>query len=140
MKTHQEIYHSLHRLIPGLESIPIQKDPYILEKDGEVPLCVHVSERTPDFTIVNLCQYPRAENGELIPAPDIEIAISHASKEAKPIVCIDSKEGRVELDDQFRKENPQQAQRLDKSVFQWLSSLERRGFKPLEPIQRPGRD
>lgn len=139
MKTHQEIYRSLHRLIPSVETIPIQKDPYILEKDGEVPLCVHVSERTPDSTIVNLCQYPRAENGELVPAPDIEIAISPASKEAKPIVYIDSKEGRVELDDRFRKENPQQARRLDDSIFRWLSSLERQGFKPLEPVPRPGR-
>ncbi|MFN4254406.1 MAG: hypothetical protein ACK4Q5_05330 [Saprospiraceae bacterium] len=134
MKTHHEIYRSLNQLVPALNLIPIQKEPYVLEKHGETPLCVHISERTADFTVVNLCQYPRAPHGELVPAPDVEFILSAASKTAKPSIFIDCEQGRVELTEQFRREKPQVAQGLDASIFNWLIKLERQGFKPEKPL------
>lgn len=128
MNINKEIYRKLFRLIPELDNLPISKEPFLIEKEGTVPLNVHILERQPGETMVNLCQYPRSESGELVPNPDVEIRLDHAKKEAVPTVYIDL-HGRTELDEKCRKERRGEATQKDGELYSWLTALEKQGFK-----------
>ncbi len=127
MNTHKELYRKILRLLPNLDDIPISKEPLLLEKEGKVPLNVHVLERQAGITILNLSRYPRNGHGELVPDPDVEIRLDSIKKEAMPTVYIGQGD-RVELDEADRKRQPEEARQLDRAVNSWLVRLEKQGF------------
>lgn len=136
MDIYKKSYKVLYQLLPLLDGLPIAREPYLLDKDGMV-LNVHVRKRSHDRTEVGLCQYRRTSWGEHVPAPDVEIRLYHASREAVPYLYIDMYLGRVELNEGGRRKNPILSKQLDLAVYKWLTGFQKRDFQPKGGMPSP---
>ena len=128
MRIHHELYRQLYQLVPGLDALPVSKDPLLLEKEGATPVNFHVLDRQAGQTTVTLCCYPRSPSGELVANPDVKIQLDHATKTATPTHYVDLT-GATPLPGAQRAAETAQALAIDSKVYQWLSALKREGFK-----------
>lgn len=130
VELYKKSYQVLYQLLPRLDGLPISREPYPLEREDGMTLNVHVRKRSHDCTEVGLCHYRQTSWGEHVPAPDMEIRLYHASREAVPVLYIDMYLGRVELDEDGRRKNPTLSKQLDLAVFKWLAGFQKRGLRP----------
>lgn len=88
MKQFEAIYKKLNALVPDLDKIE-PGDGIKLKTDCFMDLNINVLRRTPDKTTISMTHYYE-QNGDLVPDPDMEIAIYPKSKMAEALTYQDS--------------------------------------------------
>lgn len=114
------VFQKLLRLAPDLltlETGGISRLPF------NAPLYLDIHDQHPDRTIIFLAQYYRSSSGDLIPAPEMEIAILPSRHTAKILACHEP-DGSRKVDGEGGSDERTQAEReLVRYLDQWLDQL-----------------
>lgn len=122
---HQELYKKLKKVIPNLDKI---EEHAKLKSEGFMDLNVDVHYKEGNTTYMALSHYYKHPSGDMIPDPDMEIAVYHDRKMAEALSYQDiygyrqvyPVQGKVDL--KAKKE-------LNAFLNTWLNNLQIQGHK-----------
>ena len=80
---YEQLFIKINSLIPDLDKIE-PGDGIKLKSEGFMDLSVDVLHRTGDKTIIALAHHYK-QNGDLVPDPDMEVALHHQLKMAEAL-------------------------------------------------------
>lgn len=85
---YQKIYEKIKRLVPDIEQVPIGES-FTLRAKGFMDLHIDVLWRDEKKTTISMAHYYK-QNGDMVPDPDMEIAVYPKTKTAEALSYQDS--------------------------------------------------
>jgi uncharacterized protein YqiB (DUF1249 family) len=132
---YEQLYNKIVSIIPGVNEIA-PGDGLKLKSSGFMDLCVDVLIKEPDKTIISLAHYYK-QNGDMVPDPDMEIAIYPDRKMAEALSFQDIY-GYREVYPEEGMVNLKAKKDLNGFLNTWLGNLKKQGHK-FETGDQPSR-
>lgn len=124
MKQFETIFKKLNTLVPDLDNIE-EGDGIKLKTNCFMDLSINVLRRTPDKTTIAMTHYYE-QNGDLVPDPDMKIAIYPSRKMAEALTYQDSF-CYQEVYPEPNKVNLKVKTELNRFLNTWLNNLKLQG-------------
>lgn len=127
----QQLYRRLLQLVPQLEQ-PKLGQSLKLKSEGFMDLNIDVLARNDDFVIIALSHYYKHDSGDMIPDPDMEVALYPKLKMAEALSYQDIF-GYRQIYPNFPDKNryhPKAKQELNGFLNTWLRNLKAQGHAP----------
>ena len=135
MKQFEQIFRKILALVPDLEKME-QGQAIKLKSHGFMDLHIDVLSKEADRTIISMAHYYK-QNGDLVPDPDMEIALYPKHKLAEALTYQDTF-GFKEVYPEAGKVYPAIKKELNSFLNQWLNNIKVQGQK-LEGSQTKGK-
>lgn len=127
-KVETNIYHKLFDVIPDLMTI---EEAGRSKVDGYMDLGLDVLQRTPDRLLIVLSHYYRHPSGDMIPDPDMEIAVFPKKEIATALTYQDCFGFRAVYGSMAESDRNSQRD-MNRFLSQWLDNLIEQGHRILQ--------
>lgn len=124
MDIYQENYRKILQLIPTLHKM---KSAAKLTAPGFMDLNVHIMHRHHKKLVIALSHYYKHRSGDLMPDPDITIALYSATQTAEVLMYEDCFGYRKVYSDDGTAFSPSNKKELNSFLEQWLTNLLKQG-------------
>jgi uncharacterized protein YqiB (DUF1249 family) len=130
MNQYEQLFKKINALVPNLAQIE-PGEGIKLKADGFMDLHIDVLMHEKDKTTIAMAHYYK-QNGDMVPDPDMEIAVYPDRKMAEALSYQDTYSYR-QVYPEPNMVNPKAKTELNQFLNQWLNNIKMQGHKPESP-------